>query len=293
MRRFFILFILILFSSLPMFARGVQDFEYGKWWDSTWGWSRLRCNPCANWEIKIVTDKAYSGAQSVQIPLIDTGDSFDDEYWWVLYCKSAYWSNGICKDSVFMHENVEIGDTIFYYLYCPDVTTIDSFVFFVRDSGWRWSIRDIYQYTDLTKNAWNELICCITDTNDSGLPMRLPIIHFDFWLYTDSAAPTPPGPGCTLYLDAISTDGPVSGITINPDKINLETSINNIDFILDEPAHVLLSIYNLMGIKVTEIVPGRLTAGAHSIPVENIPAGIYIIKGVFGQVKLTGKLLII
>ncbi len=290
MRKFFTLFILILFSSLSISAKGVQDFEFGAWGDSIWGWAQPRCGRCGDYNIEIVTDKAYSGFRSARLPLVDTAP-YSLSHWWLLYCKSAYWSNGICADSVFMHENVEIGDSIFYYLYCPDATTIDSFVFFVRDSGWRWSIRDIYQYTDLTKNAWNGLISHITNTSDdSGLPMRLPLLQFDFWIYTDSNCPNP---GCTLYIDAISTDGPVSGITINPDKINLETSINNINFILDEPAHVLLSIYNLTGIKVTEIVPGRLTAGAHSIPVENLPTGIYIVRGVFGQVKLTGKLLII
>ncbi len=288
MRRFFILFLLILFSSLSISAKRIQDFEYGEWGDSTWGWKESRFFVNNN-DMKFVTDKAYSGSQSIMLPLIDT-IPFGGIRMWLLYCKSAYWTNGICKDSVFMHENVEIGDSIFYYLYCSPSAPIDSIVLYVRDSDWRNSIYDIYQYDNLTMDAWNELICYITDTNVEGLPMRLPLLQFDFWFWTDMGVyPFV----CTLYIDAISTDGPVSGITINPDKINLETSINNINFILDEPAHVLLSIYNLTGIKVTEIVPGRLTAGAHSIPVENLPTGIYIVRGVFGQVKLTGKLLII
>ena len=66
--------------------------------------------------------------------------------------------------------------------------------------------------------------------------------------------------------------------------------VTTIDFALPEDEHVSLSVYNVLGKQVEEIVTGYLTAGNHSVTfqAENLPSGVYFYRleaGNFMQMK--------
>ncbi len=280
-----IILVIMLVSSLPASGYKTQTFEYGAWGDSIWGWQATRSFNDYN-DIHFTTNIVHTGNQSVMLPLIDTMPWWHTS--WVLYCKSAYWSNGICTDSVFMHE-VSLGDEVEYWIYIPAGAPIDSFIVFVRDSDWRWALENNYQAGDLTFDAWNRIVAPISDTNYAGDPIRLPLLEFDVWIWTDSALPQ--NPACTLYMDDITTQ-PSTGIT-TPEKgqvvLNIpDNSINCIEYSLSSSAHILIEIFNLSGQKVAVEVPGKQLEGPHKIYVD-LPSGIYLVEITADKIKGFGK----
>ncbi len=267
MREFlFIVFLSIVFfaSSDVQAGRIVFDFEYDTPADSIWPWAATRDFNRYN-DIKVVTDRAYSGTHSVQLPLIDTLGGVGALSLWLLYCNEFL-------------DQATWGDSIWYYLYIPAGAPVDSICAFTRDSDWTWSIFSIYQNSDLAMDAWNELICIVSDTTSGGDTIDLPIIQCDLWIYTNSSVANP---ACTLYLDSITFGWDGSGIELPQKNEGIlkitKNSINCIEYSLISSAHILIEIFNLSGQKVAVKVPGRQLEGPHRIYVD-LPAGIYLAK---------------
>ncbi|MBP7497474.1 MAG: T9SS type A sorting domain-containing protein [Bacteroidales bacterium] len=83
-----------------------------------------------------------------------------------------------------------------------------------------------------------------------------------------------------INIPKISTESNLSGNYLgqnipNPFRINTE-----IDFLNAEDANVNITVYNLLGKKIAEIVNGQLTAGYHKISFDgsNLAEGVYLYK---------------
>ncbi len=277
----------MLVSSLPASGYKTQTFEYGAWGDSIWGWQTTRCFNNYN-DIHFTTNIVHTGNQSVMLPLIDTMPWWCGN-WWLLYCKSYFLTNGICTDSVFMHDQFGYGSEVSYWFYLPTGAPIDSILVFNRDTDWAWCPFGKYLSTDLTFGAWNELIAPCSETLANGDTVNLPILQFDCWIYTDSNFPNP---ACTLYMDDVTSRDAKTGIT-PPEKgqvvLNIpDNSINCIEYSLSLSAHILIEIFNLSGQKVAVKVPGKQSEGSHRIYVD-LPSGIYLVEITADKVKGFGK----
>ena len=78
-----------------------------------------------------------------------------------------------------------------------------------------------------------------------------------------------------------------SGLLILADEFILESvypnpfnSITKIDFELPENEKLILSIFDIKGNKITELINGKISKGKHSIKwnANNIPTGLYFLK---------------
>ncbi len=281
-------FILLTNSVLANVGPGgyPQDFESGEWGDSAIGWAATRDFNNYN-DIQINTLNPFNGNRSVMLPLVDTMP-FGQLHWWLLYCKSAYWTNGLCTDSAFMHKGFVYGTEVSYWFYIPAGAPIDSFIVFNRDSDWSWCTFGKYMPGDLTFGAWNNLIAPTPETLANGDTIDLPIIQFDVWIFTDSSLLNP---SCTLYMDDIRA-GNKDGIGIPKKGSGVlsvsKSSINFIEYSLSASAHILIEIFNLSGQKVAVEVPGGQFEGPHKIYVD-LPAGIYLVGITAGKEKGFGK----
>jgi hypothetical protein len=283
LRKFLLLLcVLMLVVSLPTLAKKTQDFETGAWGDSAWGWATTRdFNRGAGSWITFTNAIAHGGSQSVMLPLVDTMPmGLGALHLYLMYCKSAFWSNGICNDSVFMHEDIGIGDSLWSWFYCPASAEVDSIIFFARDSNWGWCVQSIYQYEDLTMDAWNCLTCVISDsiTGASPRPTALPMVQYDIWMYVDSMYMNS---NCTLYVDDISTLERGAGVVEGPDGMVLTASINSVKLSLSKSALVTLSIYNVLGQKEYEAA-GTVDAGDTDVELGDLANGVHIVKVVSG-----------
>ncbi len=271
-----ILLVIMLVSSLPASGYKTQTFEYGAWGDSIWGWRGTRGFNDYN-DNHFTTIMAHTGNQSLMLPLFDTM-GFNWMCWWLLYCKSSFWTNGICTDSVFLHEDFGYGSEVSYWIYVPTGAPVESILVFNRDSDWTWCDLGKYMPGDLTFGAWNELIAPCNEITASGDTIDLPILQFDLWIFTDSNLMNP---ACTLYMDDVTSRDAKTGI-MPPEKdqvvLNIpDNSINCIEYSLSSSAHVLIEIFNLSGQKVAIEIPGKQSEGLHKIYVD-LPAGIYLAK---------------
>ncbi len=84
------------------------------------------------------------------------------------------------------------------------------------------------------------------------------------------------------------------GFSLKQNYPNPFSSITNINYTLSEPAHVNLSVFNMLGQKVSELVDGVLSAGPHctSWDAENLSSGIYFLKMTVGDNSITKKALV-
>ncbi len=279
----------MLVSSLPAYSYGVKTFETGAWGDSAVGFTTLR--DFLNYDdIQLNTLNPHNGSRSAMVPLVDTMP-FGQLHWWLILCKSAYWTNGICTDSVFMHDQVDFSSEVVWWLYIPAGAPIDSVIAMNRDSDWSWCDFGQYMPGDLIFGGWNELIAPIPEFRASdGSPMDLPIIQFDLWIYTDSLLLNP---SCTLYLDDVETRDTTSGgiADIVASALTIGTSINSIKFSMTNSEPVVVSCFRIDGSKVFETA-GKANAGSNEVSVGDLPAGVYIVRVIGRSCSGTGKLLI-
>ncbi len=289
MRKFLVLlFALMLVSSLPAYSYATQTYETPDtvWGDSSLGWARTR--DFNNYDdIHINTLNPHNDSRSVMIPLVDTMP-FGQLHWWLLYCKSSFWTNGICTDSVFIHDQFGYGSEVSYWFYIPAGAPIDSFIVFNRDSDWSWCTFGKYMPGDLTFGAWNNLIAPCPETIANGDTIDLPIIQFDIWIYTDSLLLNP---SCTLYMDDVESR--LGGIEeeVAASALTIGTSINSIKFSMTNSEPVVVSCFRIDGSKVFETA-GTADAGSNEVSVGNLPAGVYIVRVIGRSCSGTGKLLI-
>lgn len=280
MRKFIaMLVVIILVCSLSALAKTSYDFETPD------QGGVLVPNPDAGYFTiyERTSDMAYQGSYSMMYVLDDTSAGGTGGEKWEIRTVSQ--TDPLITDVEFMI------DTIFFWMYLPDVGSgVMSWVQpFTQDVAWRWH-GNYQSYSSASLDQWDCYPVHIDTLMWDGvtkreLPLKRAGVEFGA---TDYA------PGCTVYIDAVSSESRNAGITIvkDPDKVTIETSINTIKFSLDEPTPVLLSVYNLMGAKVAEIVPGTMSAGSHEMVID-APAGMYIVKLVAGGVVKKSKLIIL
>ena len=276
-RCFAILIALFLVCSLTSFAKATYSFEAE---DDD---SILVPNPDVGYfTIYERTDAmSYDGDYAMMYVLDDTSaEGTGGEKWEI-----RTHDEDLLDDLEFMD------DTIFFWMYLPDVGAgVMNWVQpFTQDVEWRW--HGAYQsYSSASLDQWAcypvHIDTLMWDgTTKRELPLNRAGVEFGATNYD---------PACTVYIDLISSESRPSGIELitDPGKLIIESSINSIKFSLVEPTPVLLSVYNLMGAKVSEIAPGGMSAGPHEVSV-NLPNGMYIVKIVAGKVRETSRLLIL
>lgn len=228
------------------------------------------------------SNKVHEGSYAMMYVLDDTSAAgTGGTTWWIRTADSL---DLLFEDLEFMI------DTIFFWMYLPDVGSgVINFVQpYTQCSLWRW--HGAYQsYSSASLDQWDcyPVVINNLDWRDSvrQLPLKRAGVEF---------GTTVSQPGCTVYIDLVSSESRGAGIELitDPDKVTLEASINTIKFSLAEPTPVLLSVYNLIGAKVAEIAPGVMSAGPHEVAI-NVSAGLYIVKIVAGGVKKTSKLIVL
>lgn len=244
-------------------------------------------------------EKAYHGTHSVAIHMTHPGSR------WLIYAKNALESGQAdALDSTFL-DGLNIGDTLYYYLYVPWGAPIDSIFIFVRaiESGnWNQDVHTVYHASDLHYGRWNELKDGISDTCTTafgdGAPFTTPLIQSDFQIdLIDGVVPA-----CTLYFDCPSSKGRVpseyidttgqAGITL-PDGKGIEVakgSINCVEYTLNTSAPVMIQVFDLTGRKQKEIPIGFRPTGNYNISLDLAP-GVYITKVTTDIAEATGKII--
>jgi hypothetical protein len=241
-------------------------------------------------------EKWWHGTHSVQIRMTHKGKQ------WNILAKNALESGQAeSLDTTFL-DDLDIGDTIYYYLYVPWNAHIDSIFLFVRNTAWAHEEHTVYYPSDLHYGRWNELKDGISKNNTDGDPFELPLIQSDFEIHTN---PDVNPPACTLYWDCPSSKGKVparftdtagqAGIEMpepGDGKVNVaKGSINSIEYVINTAAHtpVMIQAFNLAGQKKLEIPVGIQAPGTYSFPITNLPAGVYLIRVVAGEDEGYGK----
>jgi len=84
------------------------------------------------------------------------------------------------------------------------------------------------------------------------------------------------------------------GFDLKQNYPNPFNSITNISYTLSEPAHVKLSVYNMLGQKIATLFDGEMSAGTHSDrwDAQNVPSGIYFLKMNVGNNSIIRKTLV-
>lgn len=80
----------------------------------------------------------------------------------------------------------------------------------------------------------------------------------------------------------------------NPLRASVSNSDTTITFTLSKAANVTLEVYNMLGEKVTTLVKGAKSAGAHAVSFDaaSLPSGIYFYTLTAGDLKQTRKMVI-
>jgi hypothetical protein len=272
-----LLIVLILVYSVSTFAKATYSFE-------SEGDDSIFIAAEGYFNVERSSDMAYSGDYSLRVILEDTTGGGGGTEWNVYTAR--YDDDSLNTDITFND------DTLFVYMYLPDVGSgvMENIQPFTQDNNWAWYGNQQGWDGLPNKDQWDCYFTVIADVDYQSNPRELPIKRSGVQFKSFATEP-----GCTLYIDRISTrDRSGSGIELitDPSKVILETSINTIKFSLAEPTPVLLSVYNLMGAKVSEIAPGGMSAGPHEVSV-SLPNGMYIVKIVAGKVRETSRLLIL
>ncbi len=237
-------------------------------------------------------EKAYHGTHSVAIHMTHPGSR------WLIFAKNAL-ENGQADalDSTFL-DGLQIGDTVFYYLYIPWGAPIDSIFIFVRNVDWAHDDHKVYHASDLRFGRWNELKDGISELATDSTPFSVPLVQSDFQIdLIDGVVPA-----CTLYFDCPSSKGRVpskyidttgqAGITL-PDGKGIKVakgSINCVEYTLNTSAPVMIQVFDLTGRKQKEIPIGFRPAGNYNISLDLAP-GVYITKVTTDIAEATGKII--
>lgn len=292
MKNFLLSFIaLILVISLSTFAKDSFSFEPEEYEGDSVPLSYIGMAPFFTWyrdsdpeDYSVVEgEESWHGTHAVQMRLTRTGTK------WNIICQNHYLrpADTMSKDTTFL-QDLNYGDTIYYYLYIPLVAPIDSLFVFVRNVNWTHDEHTVYHASDLSFGGWNELKDGISD----DFPMVDSVIQSDFEIHT---TPYGANPACTLYWDCPSSLGPMAGISMPEQKNNAvsvaKNSINCVKYTLNGGKPVILQIFDLTGRKVSEMVPGFQTAGSYEIDLTSLSPGVYIARVVAGIEVEIGKVI--
>jgi len=310
-----VLFVIVFFLSLKALAKDAfsfEDKEYAKKYpnpdsipsdiDAMKPFTTGYRNSLPEDFSRVEGAKTYHGSHAIQLTMTHEGTR------WLIFAKNARESTQAdALDSTFLHD-LDIGDTLFYYLYVPWNAPIDSIFIFVRalDAGGTWTqdVHTVYHASDLHFGRWNELKDGISDTTVTGFgngePFPTPLIQSDFQIDTRAGVV----PACTLYFDCPSSKGRVPSEYIDTTgQAGIEMpepgdgavkvakgSINCVEYAIGVVAPVMVQVYDLTGRKQLEIPVGIQSAGTYRIPL-NLPAGVYLTRVVAGEEEVTGKVI--
>ncbi len=101
-------------------------------------------------------------------------------------------------------------------------------------------------------------------------------------------------PGNISIVEYQEYDKSPLGFSMEQNYPNPFILTTNIDYILSKPAHVKLSVYNMLGQEVAKLVNGKMNAGHHSVRwnAQNTSSGIYFLRMTAGNRSITKKALL-
>jgi hypothetical protein len=194
------------------------------------------------------------------------------------------------------YESVVAGDTITFHVWVPPKGEIDTQLVYRPYSQYLdWAVFDddsigidsLYDVEGFTDGGWKAFHVILPDTV-SGADVLSSGIEFN---YSDTV-----NPNDTIWVDLIhSTD--FSGIDIPAEDASVivslpKASINKLSYEINANAFVHLAVYNTLGQRVKQIVPGLQSAGNYSVDLDLTP-GVYLYKVTANKTGKTAKLIIL
>jgi hypothetical protein len=182
------------------------------------------------------------------------------------------------------------GDSFIVHIWIPKEGEVDTAVI----------VRPYYQYGGWSE--WVDTSVTIGDFNDAGLDSSW--VRFALEFATDGGSmdamgveieyPDTVNPDYTWYVDYIFNKTP-SGIPISTDANLLslpKAAINKLSYEINAATLVHIAVYNTLGQRVKEIVPGLQSAGIYSVDLDLAP-GVYLYKVTAGQKGKSSKLIML
>lgn len=183
------------------------------------------------------------------------------------------------------------GDSFIVHVWIPAEGEVDTAI----------EVAPYYQYGGWSE--WVDTVVTLAALYDGGYEEG-GWVRFALEFATDGASmdamgveyhyPDTVNPEHTWYIDYIY-DKDVSGIPVSTDGDLLTlsaTSMNNLKYEIGASAAVHIDVYNPLGQKVKEIVPGTQASGAYSLNIDLAP-GVYMCKVTAGKVGKFSKLIIL
>ncbi|MEJ2307487.1 MAG: T9SS type A sorting domain-containing protein, partial [candidate division WOR-3 bacterium] len=191
---------------------------------------------------------------------------------------------------------LETGDTVTFHVWIPPKGEIDTQLLYQPYSQYLdWGVFDddsigidsLYDVEGFTDGGWKAFEVILPDTVGGG---ELFAVGVQF-TYSDTV-----NPNDTIWVDLIhSTD--YSGIDIPAEDASVivslpKASINKLSYEINANAFVHLAVYNTLGQRVKQIVPGLQSAGNYSVDLDLTP-GVYLYKVTANKTGKTAKLIIL
>jgi hypothetical protein len=294
--------VLFLLLSIPTFAF-LSDFEgegdtvimYERFSGETFSYvdawfARVGPNDRKPIEVINATGDAYEGDHSLGIILFDPADTGAEN--WDFNSRPGESS----MTGINHFADVVAGDTISFQVWIPPEGEIDGGLVFVPYAQYHsWgtfdendsiSLDSIYDTEGLEDGGWREFTVILPDTI-GGADLDAMGIQFEF--------PDTVNPDYTIYVDYITSETG-AGIPVSPGDASIlslpAASMNNLKYEISASTLIHIGIYNPLGQKVKEIVPGVQAAGAYSLDVD-LASGVYLYKVTAGKVGKSSKLIIL
>jgi len=301
MRKLFSLtVVLLMLLSIPTFAF-MSDFEgegdtvemHTRWsgvefWFVDGWFARVDISDYLPIEVINASSTVYEGTYALGVILYDTATSDPGADKWDFNSRPGEGGRNHFAD-------VGYADTITFQVWIPPEGEGDSSLVFrpyAQYCDWSvWDANDSISIDSLHKvgfaaGGWKEFAVILPDTVNGDSVFAVGI-QFEF--------PDTVNPGDTIYVDYITSEGS-SGINILPEDASIlslpSSSINNLRYEINSAAPVHIAVYNTIGQKVKEIVPGFQAANAYSLNIDLAP-GIYLYKVTAGKNGKCSKLLML
>jgi len=102
-------------------------------------------------------------------------------------------------------------------------------------------------------------------------------------------------PGDLSIVEYQEHTNPSLGFTMKQNYPNPFSSSTNISYVLSGPAHVKLSVFNMLGQIVATLVDQEMSVGTHNErwDAQNVPSGIYFLKITVGENSITKKAMLV
>jgi hypothetical protein len=194
------------------------------------------------------------------------------------------------------YSSVVAGDTITFHVWIPPKGEIDTQLLYQPYSQYLdWGVFDddsigidsLYDVEGFTDGGWKAFDVILPDTV-SGADILSTGIQFQY--------PDTVNPGDTIYVDLIhSTD--YSGIDIPAEDASVvislpNASVNKLSYEINAGAFIHIAVYNTLGQRVKQIVPGLQSPGNYSVDLDLAP-GVYLYKVTANKTGKTAKLIIL